>query len=156
MAFENLDFSNWTSGSKRYAEGMKEAKTIKAKAKAAKMRGLESAIGLVLGAGVGGYFGGLEGAVSGAKIGGGLLSGDMNSAASGVSALMKSEDDTPAYLRKSSAKQLADYAIDPGQAASAMNMAGNEAAAMSILRGAAGGDTIDQLVAMSKFGGGLV
>lgn len=156
MAFGNLDFSNWTSGSKKYAEGMKDAETLKAKAKAAQDRGLESALGLLLGAGLGGYFGGLEGAVSGAKIGGGLLSGDMSSAVSGMSDLMKDKEETPAYLRKASKKELNDIAVDPGQAASAMNIAGKETAAMNILRGAAGGDTIDQLVAMSKFGGGLV
>lgn len=160
MAFGNLDFSNWTSGSKKYAEGMKNAETIKAKAKAAQDRGLESGIGTVLGAVVGGFLGGPAGASAGAQIGGGLLSGDMEKASSGVTGLMGASggggESTPAYLRKSSKKELNNYAVDPGQAASAMNMAGKEAAAMNVLRSAAGGDTIDQLVAMSKFGGGLV
>jgi hypothetical protein len=156
MAFENLDFSKWTSGSARYAEGMKNSETTKGKAKSARMRGLESGIGTVLGAAVGGYFGGLGGAVSGAQIGGGLMSGDANSVASGISGLAGDSSSKPAYLRNSSSRQLSTYAVDPGQAASAMNMSGNGAAAMGILRGAAGGDTIDQLVAMSKFGGGLV
>lgn len=159
MAFEDLNLSAWGRGSENFANGMLEAKTTKAKGKAAQMRGLESGIGTVIGALFGGYFGGLGGAVSGAQIGGGLASGDKERVATGLKDLVKADagTSTPAWLRKSSSKEKADMAIDPGQMASALNMAGDTSTAMKVLANAAGGgDTVDIYTAASKLSGGLV
>lgn len=148
MAFEDLNFSNWTSGSENYSSSFKEAKTTKAKAKAAAMRGLESGFGTVIGAIVGGYFGGVGGASSGAQIGGGLLSGDMEKTKEGVDGLTSrgastSASGAPKWYNDLSKKQKSDLAFDPMQYVSSMNAIPS-------------GDVVDAMVAKSKLYGGLI
>lgn len=68
MAFENLDFSGWKSGSSALARSKVDSETTRAKAHASQASGLTAGIGTVIGA----IFGGAGGAALGRQIGGSL------------------------------------------------------------------------------------
>lgn len=116
MSLYNLDFSGWRQGNQAYARGLVNSKTTRAKAEAARMRGLESGIGTIGGLIIGSYLGNpMLGAMLGSKIasGGELSIQDAIALAGGLAGSKGSGMSTP-Y----------GDAVDPGQVASSSNMVG--------------------------------
>lgn len=113
MSLYNLDFSGWRQGNQTYAKGLAESETTRAKANAARARGLESGIGTIGGLLIGWKLGNplLGAALGGKMIGGGQL--DIKDLASLIGGLKGAPDAGDA-----------GEAVDPNQVASASNTIG--------------------------------
>lgn len=118
MSLYNLDFSGWRQGNQTYAQGLMESKTTRAKANAARARGLENGIGTIGGLIIGSYLGN---PLLGAALGGKMMSGgqldikDLASLAGGLKGTPGAGD--------------TGEAIDPNQVASANNTIGTNSVA---------------------------
>lgn len=128
MSLYNLDFSGWRTGNTAYAQGLMNSETMRAKAQAARMRGMENGIGTIAGAIIGGLVAGPTGAAKGAALGGTMLSGNqlskdqMSMLAGGLAAESKAAE-TPAEDVARTTPQKTDYqgAVAPGRMYGAYN-----------------------------------